>query len=147
MPACTHVFSEVYLHLNWHCHKNAPMIRPEIESPIYEFIEQYCRKLKGIHFKGVGGTEDHVHLVFQIEPFVLLSDFVGKIKGATSHEMNVRFGADTLKWQRGYGIVSFSKKHLSAVLRYVENQEEHHRHGTINNALEVCVEHTEERVE
>jgi REP element-mobilizing transposase RayT len=30
-------------------------------------------------------------------------------------------------WQRGYGAFSVSHSQLDAVLKYVENQEEHHR--------------------
>ena len=137
----SHNFSEIYLHVNWHCRNDAPMIRSEIESReiesrLYEIIQEYCRKVKGIHYEKVGGTKDHVHLVFQMEPFVSLSDFIGKIKGASSHEINKMFGTGTLRWQRGYGIVSFSKKHLPGILSYVANQGEHHRKGTTNRVLE-----------
>ena len=132
----SHNFSEIYLHLNWHCKDDEPMILPEIQGRLYEIIKEYCRKVKGIHYEGIGGTEDHVHLAFQMEPFVPLSDFIGKIKGASSHEVNKVFGAGTLKWQRGYGIVSFSKKHLPGILSYVENQAGHHKGGTTNKVLE-----------
>ena len=87
MQGSGHIFSEIYLHLNWHCHNDKPMIKPKIESSLHELLEQYCRKVKGIHFERVGGTETHVHWRFQMEPFVLLSDFVGKIKGGSSHEI------------------------------------------------------------
>lgn len=136
MVGSGHIFSAIYLHVNWHCKDDEPMIAPETEQRLYAHIERYCRKIKGIHFEKTNGTRDHVHLVFQMEPFVLLSDFIGKVKGASSHEMNKVFGPGTLEWQRGYGIVSFSKKHLASVLRYVENQKEHHRLGNTNPVLE-----------
>ena len=125
-----HNFSEIYLHANWHYRNDEPLIRPEIRGRLYEIIEEYCRKVKGIHFERLGGTENHVHLVFQMEPFVLLSDFIGKVKGASAHEVNKESGPETIKWQRGYGVVSFSKKHLPSVLSYVENQKKHHQAGT-----------------
>ena len=131
-----HNFSEIYLHVNWHCSNDDPMIRPEIRDRLYEIIEEYCRKVKGIHFEKLGGTQNHVHLVFQMEPFVLLSDFIGKVKGASAHEVNKEVGPETIKWQRGYGVVSFSKKHLPGVLSYVEDQEKHHETGTTKKALE-----------
>jgi len=110
-----HTYSEIFVHYNWHC------IR---------------RKLRGVHFLGVGGTSNHVDLVVQIEPYVGISEFVGRVKGANSHEINKRFGRDTLAWQRGYGVVSFAKKNLAWVLRYVQSQEEHHQAGSINETLE-----------
>ncbi|MDX9973065.1 MAG: IS200/IS605 family transposase [FCB group bacterium] len=132
----THVFSEIYIHLNWHCKDDRPLIVPELEPALHEYIESYCRMVKGIHFKGVGGTEDHVHLLFQMEPFVTLSDFIGRVKGASSHEMNVRFGKAALDWQRGYGVVSFAARHLPGLMGYVEHQKEHHRCGTVRDLLE-----------
>ena len=132
----SHTFSEIFLHVNWHCLKDQRMIHSEVEAALYPFIEEYCAKVKGIHLKGIGGTETHVHLAFQFEPFVLLSDFIGKVKGASSYAMNKRFGAGTLDWQRGYGIVSFSKRQLSFILDYVANQKEHHAAGSVNEILE-----------
>jgi len=134
----SHTFSEIYLHVNWHCVSDQPMIGPEIEPNLYELIEEYCRTEKGVHYHKVNGSEDHVHLVFQMEPFVLLSEFLGKVKGYSSHEVNKVFGPGTLKWQRGYGIVSFSKKHLAGVVQCVDNQKEHHGEGTTNRILEMC---------
>lgn len=132
----SHVYSAIFLHFNWHCHDNSPMLTSDKESDTHQFIRDYCERNKGLWFKGIGGIEDHVHLVVQIEPFVTISDFVGKIKGSSSHELNARYGAGSLKWQRGYGVVSFSEKDLPAVLRYVANQREHHRKGTGNAVLE-----------
>ena len=132
----SHVYSEVFLHVNWHCKRSRPQISSQVELPLHAFIENYCEEVKGIHFLRVGGTETHVHLVFQMEPFVQPSAFIGKVKGASAHEMNKEFGGGTLQWQRGYGLVSFAKLHLPWVLRYVENQKEHHRLGTIRHALE-----------
>jgi len=133
---CGHIFSEIFLHLNWHCRNDTPLITPRIEPSLHAFIQEYCAKIRGIHFKGVGGTDTHVHLAFQFEPFVGLTEFIGQVKGASSHEMNKRFGSGTLAWQRGYGIVSFSKKHLPGILRYVSLQKEHHSNGTTNPTLE-----------
>ena len=41
-----HNFSEIYLHVNWHCSNDDPMIRPEIRDRLYEIIEEYCPKSK-----------------------------------------------------------------------------------------------------
>ena len=138
-----HTFSEIFLHLNWHCLQDRPLITASIEAPLHAFIQEYCAKIRGIHFKGVGGTETHIHLVFQFEPFAALSEFIGQVKGASSHEMNKQFGAGTIQWQRGFGIVSFSKKHLPAILRYVAGQKDHHSQGTANLTLEQSGEDSE----
>ena len=124
------------MHVNWHCLKDRPMITPAIESWLHGYIQEYCAKVKGTHFKGVGGTGTHIHLAFQMEPFVMPSDFIGKVKGASSHDANKEFGVGTLEWQRGYGIVSFAKRHLPGILQYVARQKEHHENGTSRDTLE-----------
>ncbi len=132
----SHTYSEIFVHFNWHCLKDRNLIVPRLEPALQTEIEQYCRKTKGAHFKGIGGTTNHVHLVVQLEPYVTISDFIGKVKGACSHEMNKRFGRDTIAWQRGYGVVSFAGRDLPGVLKYVQFQKEHHQAGTTREALE-----------
>ena len=152
LSTSTHVYSEIHLHLNWHTKNNAPFLRGEKEIRTHAFLRDYCEQSKGIRFLGLGGTEDHVHLLIQMEPFVTLSDWVGKIKGTCSHAINEEFGRGagrgagqasggaagrtSLQWQRGFGAVSFGLHDLKALERYVGGQEEHHGKGKINATLE-----------
>ena len=136
LAASTHVFSEIYLHANWHCKWDKPQITPDLEAALFAFIRDYCQKCKGLKFFGIGGTLDHVHIVFQIEPLADLDDWIGKVKGASSHWANKTHGAGRLYWQRGYGIVSFAKRDLAAVLKYVAEQKQRHASGRTNDTLE-----------
>jgi REP element-mobilizing transposase RayT len=140
------VFHEIFLHINWHCQGDLPLIKPGIEPTLYHFLKEYCGKTEGVYFCGVGGTRDHVHVGIQIAPTVLISDFVGKIKGASSFDINQKYGGKSLKWQRGYGVVSFAKRNLDAVLKYVANQKQHHRAGTVRATLEEVGHDEEEEV-
>ena len=132
----SHVFDEILLHVNWHCHEDSGLILPSREAVIHGHIEEYSRKFRGIHLKGIGGTITHVHIALQIEPFVAPADFIGKVKGYTSHQTNKQFGADALKWQRGYGVVSFAMLHLPRVVQYVQDQKQHHAQSTLKDKLE-----------
>ncbi|GAF85214.1 unnamed protein product, partial [marine sediment metagenome] len=38
MQGSGHIFSEIYLHLNWHCHNDKPMIKPKIEPSLHELL-------------------------------------------------------------------------------------------------------------
>ncbi|MGI8906152.1 MAG: family 16 glycoside hydrolase [Candidatus Sumerlaeaceae bacterium] len=113
------------------------------ENQLHDFFHAYCVEQQGVYYCCSGGTEDHVHLVVQVEPTLLVSEFVGKIKGASSFEFNKRFGRKALLWQRGYGVVSFAKRDLPGVRDYVANQKEHHAQGSTRAILEIgnaCVE-------
>lgn len=50
-----------------------------------------------------------------------------------NHELVSR---KVLDWQTGYGVVSFGTKDLEWVVRYIRNQKDHHKKGTIVELLE-----------
>lgn len=138
MPLSGHTFHDIHLHVNWHCLDDRPLLEPETVEPMcHTAIRAYCEKTRGATFLGVGGTETHVHLALSIEPSIAAADLIGKIKGASAHEVNRRLRRKALEWQRGYGVVSFGRKNLPAVLDYIANQKERHSKGKdLNEVLE-----------
>lgn len=136
----THVFHEIYLHLNWHTKNDAPLLTPQVETLVFQMLRQRCVETPGVYFHAIGGTEIHNHLVINIEPQVCISDFVGKLKGGVSHDINEHSGRKVLEWQRGFGVVSFSKNQLAWVIEYVNNQKKHHVQGTLSLKLEETAE-------
>jgi putative transposase len=132
----SHVYHEIYLHLNWHTKNSQPLLTEQREPAVHKFLLDRCRAMKGVYLHGVGGTETHVHLAVNIEPFVCISDMVRELKGASSHEMNDRHLCKALEWQRGFGVVSFGMNNLPWVLEYIAHQKEHHAKGTARRRLE-----------
>jgi REP element-mobilizing transposase RayT len=132
----SHVFHEIYLHFNWHTKSDHPLITPTIEPLIHQHISDRCRRTKGVYFHGIGGTATHLHLAVNIDPSICISDLVGEIKGASSHDLNKHKRYKALEWQRGFGVVSFGKRQLPWVLEYIARQKEHHAKGTIHRRLE-----------
>lgn len=132
----SHVFSEIFFHINWHTKSSRRMITPEIEPELHAFIRNYATKSSGIWLLGIGGIEDHLHLAIQVESMIDVADWIGKVKGASSHFINKKFGAGRLEWQRGYGVLSFAAKDLNSVLHYISHQKEHHGTGKVNSRME-----------
>ena len=88
------------------------------------------------HLHAIGGTETHIHLAASLEPNILVSDWIGKLKGGSSHYINHEVEPKALEWQRGYGIVSFGTRDRKWVIEYIQNQKEHHQKGAIYDRLE-----------
>ena len=124
-----HVYSEIYLHANWHTDQNAPILTPEVEPFVRNYIRNRCKATGGVYFEECNGTETHVHLVVRIEPQITISNFLGELKGGCSFEANKHFNRKFLYWQRGFGVVSFNKKTLPWIVEYVRKQKEHHANG------------------
>jgi putative transposase len=132
----SHVYHEIYLHLNWHTKLDQPVLTGHLEELTHGLIRQKCREVKGVYLHGIGGTDDHVHIAVNVEPFVSISTFLQEVKGASAHQANERIGRKALEWQRGYGVVSFGKAHLPWVLGYIDKQREHHAQKTTIDRLE-----------
>lgn len=134
----SHVYHEIFLHLNWHTKLDLPLLRGDIEQFAYAAIREKAAAIRGVVLHGIGGTDDHVHVALSIEPQVTISDLVQELKGFSSFETNRRSGQKTLEWQRGYGVVSFGKAHLPWVLDYIAHQREHHGCGKVAPRLELA---------
>jgi putative transposase len=97
-----------------------------------------------VYIHEIGGTETHVHLAVSIAPTLLISEFVGQLKGASAHDANQKFGHKVVEWQSGYGVVSFGTGDLDWVNAYVRSQKERHAHGNTQDRLERIMELEEE---
>ena len=131
-------YSEINLHLVWHTKESAPMLRGDVEAATHEALRRRIIQTPGVFVHDIGGIDDHVHLAVTIPPTLLVSDFVGQLKGGTAFEMNKKFGTrgKALEWQSGYGVVSFGTRDLQWVRNYIQHQREHHDDGKAHNRLE-----------
>jgi REP element-mobilizing transposase RayT len=131
-------YSEINLHIVWHTKSSMPLLTPQVETLVHHYLRGKLISLPGAYVHEIGGTETHVHVAVSVAPTVLVSDLIGKLKGASSHEANQKLGSGRklLEWQSGYGVVSFGTKDLSWAKDYVRNQREHHARGTIHDRLE-----------
>jgi len=134
----SHVYHEIFLHFNWHTKDDAPALKDDVKSYTYKIIDTKCQSLKGVYLHAIGGTDTNVHLAVSIEPFVVVSELVQGVKGASAYEVNRHFGRKLLQWQRGYGVVSFGKRNLAWVREYIAHQREHHAKKELTERLEVC---------
>jgi len=120
-------YSEINLHIVWHVKHDDPVLRDEIELQLHRHLRGRVMRAPGVYFHEVGGTDDHTHLVVTIPPTLLISEWIGKLKGRSSHFINHEIAnRKLLEWQGGYGVVSFGTKDLPWVVNYVRNQRKHH---------------------
>lgn len=79
----------------------------------------------------VGGWLDHVHIFFGMPVTTSISDFMSIVKANSSKWINEQgFVKGKFQWQSGYGAFSFARSQRDVVIKYIMNQEEHHRQKT-----------------
>jgi putative transposase len=131
-------YSEINLHIVWHTKNSLPLLTPTVEPLAHRELQRRIIEEPGAFIHAIGGTPTHVHVAVTVPPTLLVSEFIGKLKGGSSHEVNHQGAGNSkqLQWQGGYGVVSFGTRDLPWVVAYIENQREHHANGTIHERLE-----------
>ena len=130
-------YSEINLHITWHVKDDVPALRDDLEMQTHRCLRGLVIQAPGVFFHAIGGTDDHVHLVATIPPTLLISEWIGRLKGSSSHYINQEIAnRKALEWQSKYGVVSFGTRDLPWVLKYVKDQREHHAKGRTHERLE-----------
>ncbi|MBI3194243.1 MAG: IS200/IS605 family transposase [Ignavibacteriae bacterium] len=130
------VYHKLFYHAIWTTYLRQPIITEEIENVLYPYIELKASKYN-CQLLGIGGIEDHIHIAIRIPPAESVSDIIGKIKGSSSHHLNKDLAiTEDFAWQDGFGVLSFTEKDLSGVLRYIQNQKVHHKENKLNSVME-----------
>lgn len=96
--------------------------KEELHKYITGIITRRDQKLLAIHC-----MPDHIHILIGLKPTVTISDLVRDIKSGSSKFINDnRWIQGKFHWQDGYGAFSYGHSQLDRVIRYIENQEQHH---------------------
>ena len=100
-------------------------------------------KNKKCHLYIINGVEDHIHIITHIHPTISLSSLIKDIKVASSlHIKEKNLFLDFISWQEGYGAFTYSIKEKDRLIKYVMNQEEHHKTKTFKDEfIELLNEH------
>ena len=132
----SHVFHQLYYHFAWATHAREPLIDRTWRPQLLEIINQEVHNRGGFPLRH-NAMPDHAHLLCRLPPKIVIAEFIGQLKGATSFRVNreiqPRF---KLHWQEGYGVLTLRKDEISKVSHYIDSQEEHHRRGNVSTLLE-----------
>ena len=76
----------------------------------------------------INGTKDHIHILIGMRPTQSISDLMQDVKGGSSKWINdKKLVLGKFEWQEGFGAFSYGKSQIKDVIRYIENQEHHHK--------------------
>jgi REP element-mobilizing transposase RayT len=125
-------YTQIYIHVVFAVSARACVIRPECKEQIQKYIGGIVRR-RNQKLIAINCMPDHAHVLLGLKPDDSVSDLVGKIKtGSTNHINTQRLIGCRFSWQEGFGAFSVSQSHLNGVIRYIQNQEEHHRRKTFH---------------
>lgn len=120
-------YTQIHLQLIFAVKYREAVINNIWKNELYKYISGIIQQQKH-KLIIVNGVADHIHLLIGFRPHQSLADLMQDIKGSSSKWINEnKFTRSKFSWQEGYGAFSYSHSHLSNVINYIKNQENHHR--------------------
>jgi putative transposase len=130
--------SSTYLSLHYHLVFSTKGRQPVIEDAWRTRLNGYLggtvRGL-GAFAQEIGGVRDHIHLLVGLKATHRLADFMRELKKASSAWIHDEIGYRQFAWQEGYAAFTVSATARDAVIKYIANQSEHHRHKSFREEL------------
>jgi putative transposase len=120
----SHTYAQNVIHVVFSTKDRRKAISGEFQPRMWAYAAGICKKL-GILVHAVGGMEDHIHFLIQVPPSLAVAKAVLAIKSNSSRWANEE--GHKFAWQQGYGAFSVSSSIVPVVVRYIQNQEAHHR--------------------
>lgn len=84
------------------------------------------KRMNGVPL-AVGGIEDRVHMLIGLRSTHRLDYVARDVKSGSSSWAHDHLGRKKFDWQPGYFGTTVSRSQIERVMRYVLNQEEHHK--------------------
>jgi putative transposase len=120
-------YTNLLYHIVFSTKDRRPIITPEYEVRLYDYIGGTIRSFGGVSLE-LNGAEDHVHLLAKLRPDRAVSDVLRDLKAnATGWMHDVFPSLKNFCWQRGYGAFTVSQSNVEEVRKYIARQKEHHR--------------------
>ena len=127
--------SKVVLHIIFSTQNRRPLIFKELQDEMYAYIATICQTNKCQPIK-IGGIPDHVHIATTLHRTVAISELLEQIKKGSSKWFKQKDEAlHSFAWQCGYAVFSVSQSHVDGLVRYIEQQEQHHKEKIFQDEL------------
>ena len=123
-------YSQLYVQIVFAVKGRQNLISKKWKGEIYKYITGIITNQKQ-KLIAINGMPDHIHILVGIKPNVSISDLVRDIKSSSSKLINEQKWINgKFEWQTGFGAFSYGHSQLTNVIKYIENQEEHHKTKT-----------------
>ena len=120
-------YSQIYIQIVFAVKGRQNLIQKQNREELQKFITGIItnRKQKML---AIFAMPDHIHILVGLQPNIAISDLVRDIKaGSSKFISDQKWLANKFSWQEGFGAFSYSKSQIDNVVKYILNQEEHHK--------------------
>jgi REP element-mobilizing transposase RayT len=124
-----HSYAQAILHVVFSTKDRQKIISKEFQPRMWSYIAGIC-KADAIFVHVISGSDDHVHLLLQLPANWTIAEAINLIKSNSS-----KWAGNKFAWQQGYAAFSVSASQVPTVMRYIANQDAHHRRMSFDQEL------------
>ena len=130
----SHTYTNLLTHVIFSTKDREPLITAALQDDLLAYLGGIVRELGGA-LRAANARPDHVHLLCSLPPILATADALRVVKTNSSRWVHRNRRLTGFEWQTGYGAFSVSHSLAPAVVRYIGNQEKHHRRVTFQEDL------------
>ena len=120
-------YSQINIHCVFSVKGREIFITHNYRDALYKYMYGILSNEKAFPL-AVNGWIDHVHVFFEMPVTVAVSELMRILKASSSKWINEnKYVKGRFNWQEGYGAFSYSRSQRNSVIRYIMNQEKHHK--------------------
>ena len=125
-----HSFVSCLMHCVFATKERRPLIKSDLQQRLWPYLGGIARE-NNVKAVSIGGHTDHIHLLLSLPATMPIAKAMQLIKGGSSKWVHDSFPDQRLfAWQSKYGAFSVSVSQVDRIIRYIDNQEAHHRKMT-----------------
>jgi putative transposase len=123
-------YSKVYLHFVFTVKGRQCLISSKHNDELQKYITGLVQN-RNQKMLAINNMPDHLHLLVGFGTTMSMADFMEEVKSISSKFINEQGWIKVkFEWQRGYGVFSYSRSQIDNVIKYILNQQEHHKKST-----------------
>jgi REP element-mobilizing transposase RayT len=120
-------YTQIHIQTVFAVQNRQSLIGDEWKEDLYKYMTSIIQN-NNHKLLQINGMPDHVHILFGLRPVQAISNLMKQVKQDSSKWINQnRLARGKFSWQEGYGAFSYSKSQLPRVVKYIQNQQEHHK--------------------
>ncbi len=105
----------------------AALIHKEWKEELHQYITGIIQHNEHKMLQ-INSMPDHIHIFIGMKPTQSISSLIQNVKTESSKWIKEKkFCNGSFAWQQGFAAFSYSKSHVPDVIRYIQNQENHHK--------------------
>ncbi|MGE5432949.1 MAG: IS200/IS605 family transposase [Syntrophomonadaceae bacterium] len=120
------IFRQAYIHFIFAVKFREHLIMPSFSGELEKYITAVVQNM-GNKMLVIKLMPDHLHFLISYNPACHIPDLIREIKSNSTELIKKRLWLKDFAWQTGYGMFTYSRSQVQNVIRYIMNQEEHHR--------------------